>query len=97
MPIVSLYEVGRASPLQVKLGVDLTSGFVDLSAVNTVVAGGSYKEYFVIADLQDYATIGEVFRLEIGGVPEDFSWTDDEEEVRQGGEGLPLIGGILVK
>ncbi len=109
---VNFFEVGKSASLQT-----VSTTFANYSGVNfgfattTIsIASPSYKEYFIQADLTDYTTTGNTFRLSLQDnttAPtgertdtEDVNWDDGTAtyiSVDAIVDGLPMTGSTLTK
>ncbi|MBI2640586.1 MAG: hypothetical protein HYW91_01710 [Candidatus Sungbacteria bacterium] len=77
---------------------NFTGGWSDI-----VVSKGTTKEFYVLANLTNFATTGNSFKVDIKNAAADFSWSDassasaDITVANFVGTGLPLTGQTFVK
>ncbi len=99
---VAWYEEGNLVPIRDSAG-NLTAPGFGFVVLDITIPKGTYKEYYMVVDLQDYTTTGEFFRLDVGGGQHEegwISWSDGvQKSIRSGSltPGLPVIGGTLAK
>jgi len=98
---VVLYEVGKTTALQTVIVSNMTSSTtINFSAMASTISAGTSKEYYVTADLTDYATTGETFRLSIESAAADVSYNDGvTADVTNSPVfiNLPITGGTFLK
>lgn len=103
--VMNFYEVGKSAALQTITVVNATGSVDGTAGINviyatTTIASGTYKEYYLDYDLQDYTVSGNTYRLSIANAATDISWGDGvtgDISIANITDGLPMTGGTLTK
>ncbi|PIP50567.1 MAG: hypothetical protein COX12_00595, partial [Candidatus Brennerbacteria bacterium CG23_combo_of_CG06-09_8_20_14_all_44_41] len=105
---VELYDASNNALLSQQPGASLaTADFVALdfatSTQTMIIPAGTTKEYYVMADLSTFGTLGNSFQLKIANAADDISFNDssaaaaDISAANYVNVGLPITGAIFVK
>ncbi|MBI5254731.1 hypothetical protein HY932_03070 [Candidatus Falkowbacteria bacterium] len=99
-----LYDAATNTIVATQLtGLNLdTVGVLTFNTVNSTIAAGTSKTYYVTVNLAGYTTTGNSFKLTIGNAAADLIWGDTTAlsvltNANFAGIGLPLVGPVLVK
>ncbi|MEW6607009.1 MAG: hypothetical protein AB1414_06075 [bacterium] len=101
--VLDLYDASTSTTVATQVTAIPNSGVtVDFAAgLNTTIAAGTSKTYYVKANLQDFTTQGDSFQLSIQNAAADLSWSDGTANGADISDtmtkNLPMSGNTLVK